>query len=165
MHKQVQRNKLSHDHPHKCTSPQHYPSIKMGTTSHNNNLEDNGQGAAGGQRGGYGRGGGRPQCGRGRGGTSITMPYIGGNQLVPYVPGGMQQQPAPNTLNKKKWYTNQNVCYTCGFDVEDWHTSNSCPIKKEGHQNGFTCTNYMQYEQVGYPFCKKAMHKNIYPTF
>jgi hypothetical protein len=93
------------------------------------------------------------------------MPYIGGKQLLPYVPGGMQQQPAPNTLNKKKWYTNQNVCYTCGFDVEDWHTSNSCPIKKEGHQNGFTCTNYMQYEQVGYPFCKKAMHKNIYPTF
>jgi hypothetical protein len=36
MHKQVQRNKLSHDHPHKCTSPQHYPNINMGmVTPHN----------------------------------------------------------------------------------------------------------------------------------
>ena len=94
------------------------------------------------------------------------MRFVGGNQLVPYLPGGTQQQPAPNAPNKKKGYANQNVCYTCGFDVEDWHTSNNCPIKKEGHQNGFTRTNYMQYEKAGgYPYCKKMMHKKIYPMF
>ena len=43
--------------------------------------------------------------------------------------------------------------------------SNTCPIKKEGHQNGFTYANYMQYDQAGYQFCKKAIHKNIYPSF
>ncbi len=84
---------------------------------------------------------------------------------MPYIPVGTQQQPAPNAPIKKKWYTNQNVCYTCGFNMEDWHTSNTYLIKKEGHQNGFTCANYMQYEQAGYPFCKKVMHKNIYLTF
>ena len=122
-----------------------------------------GQGTAGGHgrrrgygcRGGYDRGGGQPRHERGCGNTGIPMPYIGGNQLVPYILGGMQQQPAPTAPNKKKWYANQNMCYTCGFDVEDWHNSNSCPFKKCGHQNGFTCANYMQYEQAGYPFCKR----------
>jgi len=56
------------------------------------------------------------------------------------------------------------MCYSCGFDVEDWHTSRTCPYKKQGHQDGFTRANYMQYKQVGYPFCKKAMHKTMYPS-
>jgi hypothetical protein len=88
------------------------------------------------------------------------MPYVGGTQLVPYVPGGQQQSNQPNTT---KYFSNQNVCFSCGFDVEDWHTSATCPRKKQGHQDGFTRANYMQYEHAGYPFCKKAMHKNVYP--
>ncbi len=42
-------------------------------------------------------------------------------------------------------------------------TSATCPYKKQGHQDGFTRANYMQYEQAGYPFCKKVMHKTVYP--
>ncbi len=67
-------------------------------------------------------------------------------------------------LNKTKWYSNQNMCYTCGFDVKDWHTSATCQCKKQGHQDGFTHANYMQYAQAGYPFCKIVMHKNLYPS-
>ena len=40
MHKQVQRSKLSHDPPHKCTSPQHYPNINRGTATPHSSLED-----------------------------------------------------------------------------------------------------------------------------
>ena len=64
--------------------------------------------------------------------------------------------------NKTKHFCNQNVCYTCGFDVEDWLTSATCPHKKQGHQDGFTHANYTQYEQAGYPFSKKVMHKTVY---
>ena len=56
--------------------------------------------------------------------------------------------------NKTKYFSN--------FDVEDWQTSATCPHKKQGHQDGFTHANYMQYEQAGYPFCKKVMHKTVY---
>ena len=66
-------------------------------------------------------------------------------------------------MNKTKLYTNQNICYICGFDIKDWHTSATCQCKKQGHQDSFTCANYMQYAQAGVPFCKIAMHKNLYP--
>ena len=121
-----------------------------------------GRGGTAGGRGGGSRGG-RARRGRGRGtpqGHIPPMPYVGGTQLVPYVPGGQQQSNQPNTT---KYFSNQSVCFSCGFDVEDWHTSATCPRKKQGHQDGFTRANYMQYEQAGYPFCKKAMHKNVYP--
>ena len=121
-----------------------------------------GRGGTAGGRGGGSRGG-RARRGRGRGtpqGHIPPMPYVGGTQLVPYVPGGQQQSNQPNTT---KYFSNHNVCFSCGFDVEDWHTSATCPRKKQGHQDGFTRANYMQYEHAGYPFCKKAMHKMVYP--
>ena len=65
--------------------------------------------------------------------------------------------------NKMKYFANQNVGFSYGFDVENRHTSATCPYKKQGHQDGFTHANYMQYEQAGYPFCKKVMHKTVYP--
>ncbi len=40
MHKQVQRSKLLHDPPHKCTSPQHYANINMGMATPHSSLED-----------------------------------------------------------------------------------------------------------------------------
>jgi len=46
-----------------------------------------GRGGTGGRGGGQSRGG-RAQRGRGRGVPQVPMPYVGGNQLVPYVPGG-----------------------------------------------------------------------------
>jgi hypothetical protein len=106
-------------------------------------------------------------CARSRGSPQVPIPHVRGTQLVPYVQGGTQQgQCASHKMytKKTKWYANQNLCYTCGFNAEDWHTSATCQCKKQGHQDGFTHANYMQYALAGYPFCMIAMHKNIYPS-
>ncbi len=93
------------------------------------NMERGGRGRRGG-RGGQSRGGGRGQrtpfathmqnqaqgCG-GRGNS-------GG---IPIAPGGvgLVGQPATQAAaysNITKMFANWNVCYTCGFDIEDGHT-------------------------------------------
>jgi len=73
----------------------------------------------------------------------------------------------PEFSNTTKWYPNWNVCYSCGFDVENWHTSATCPAerRKENHQEGFTRENAQQYITAGYKPSTKAMHKNVLPTF
>jgi hypothetical protein len=120
-----------------------------------------------GRGGGCSRGG-RARCTRGGRGCGTPMPppvlYVGAN--IPYIPAGANpppQQRNPNFSNIVKAYANQNVCYLCGFDVEDWHTSATCNQKKPGHQDGFTCSNYMEYERANHPFSQKAMHKTVYP--
>ena len=79
----------------------------------------------GGRGGARSRGGrGRPR-GRGNGAPGVhpPLPNVGGTGIIPYIPAGIQppaQQPAmPRFLNITKYFANQNVCYSCGFDVED----------------------------------------------
>jgi hypothetical protein len=53
-----------------------------------------------------------------------TNPFMGGN-VIPYIPAGVQptqQREQVHFSNIMKTFANQNVCYSCGFDVEDWHT-------------------------------------------
>jgi hypothetical protein len=123
--------------------------------------------------GGGGRGrGSKCACGgRGRRPARIPhqgaqMPFAGGNQLIPYILAGIQpvQPQNPCYSNVVKQWANQNICFSCGFDVKDWHNSSSCPRKKPGHQDGFTCTNYLEYERANHQFCRKAMHKTMYPN-
>jgi len=108
----------------------------------------------GGSRGGGGRGGGRAtpfanhlrntQMAGGRGG--MAPPGAGYNQQV----GGFNRQatkpPNPPHSNIVKMYANWNVCFTCGFDVEDGHTSKTCPAhwRKMNHQEGYTQENAQQ---------------------
>jgi hypothetical protein len=121
---------------------------------------------------GGGGSGSRRACG-GRGRRPARIPHQGtpmsfasGNQLIPYIPAGIQpiQPQNPCYSNVVKQWANQNVCFSCGFDVEDWHNSSSCPRKKPSHQDGFTRTNYLEYEQANHQFCRKAMHKTMYPN-
>jgi hypothetical protein len=121
--------------------------------------------------GGGGHGSGRARGSRGRRPAYIPhqgtpMPFAGGNQLIPYIPAGIQpvQPQNPCYSNVVKQWANPNVCFSCGFDVKDWHNSSSCPRKKPGHQDGFTCTNYLEYERANHQFCCKAMHKTMYPN-
>ncbi len=46
--------------------------------------------------------------------------------MIPYIPASVHpplQQQYPKYSNIIKTFANQNVCYTCRFDVEDWHTA------------------------------------------
>ena len=82
-------------------------------------------------RGGGCSHGGRAFRARGGGGRGILMPppipYVGTN--IPYIPMGANPPPRqrnPNFSNIVKLFANQNVCYTCSLDVEEWHTSATC---------------------------------------
>ncbi len=100
------------------------------------------------------------------------LTFVGGTQMVPfsngaaisYILANMQpaQQQNPRFSNVTKQWVNQNVGFTCRFDIEDWHTSAMCPRKKMGHMDGFTHSNYMEYEWANHQFCCKVMHKTMY---
>ena len=96
----------------------------------------------GSERGGQGRGRG---CGRGLGPpgfatgrgppfTTITAGQATGYMAPQAVGGGYYATPppaqhvqAPPYLNLTKMYANWNACYSCGFDVPEGHTSQTCP--------------------------------------
>jgi hypothetical protein len=63
---------------------------------------------------------------------------------------GFYKQQRP--LNPVKFFKNWNYCWSCGYDVEDWHTSASCPYPREGHVATATRTNPCNG-------CMKASHK------
>ena len=69
----------------------------------------------------------------------MPPPNQGGNQQG----GGGGRNRAPYS-NPVKLYANWNMCYSCGFDVEDGHTSQTFPVhlRKPNHQVGFNRTNY-----------------------
>jgi hypothetical protein len=132
-----------------------------------------GHGGGGRQRGGRGRGrlssrGG----GRGRGAFANQIPGVVGS-IPPFVNGPPAAVVPPtgtrvNTpfqSNTTKRYTNWNVCWSCGFNVEDGHTSAMCPTHwhKTDHQVGFTWGNTQQWINQGYLPCTKRMHKNRLP--
>ncbi len=136
-----------------------------------------------------GRGGGRRTGGHGRGGRSnfattggrnihtLFAIYTAGQSGLPPigaiggrgggVPPFAQQTPARNAVPMylNKVYANWNVCFSCGFDVEDGHTSKTCPKlwRRANHQEGFDRTNASQYILAGYDACTKAMHNSQLP--
>jgi hypothetical protein len=133
-----------------------------------------GQGGRGRQQGGRGRGrtgscGGRRERGafanQTPGGNGGIPPFIGGPPGAVVPPTGARvNAPFQSNLNKK--HANWKVCWTCGFDVEDGHTSATCPTHwhKTDHQVGFTHENVQQWINLGYAPCTKGMHKTKLPT-
>jgi hypothetical protein len=77
---------------------------------------------------------------------------------------GLQMCPTPTQI---KWYANMNACFSCGFKVEDGHTSKTSFAiwRHANHQEGYDRSNAQQYIAVGYNACTKAMHKTQYPNF
>lgn len=72
--------------------------------------------------------------------------------------------PRTSTLNYNKYYNNNNYCFSCGYDVPQWHTSETCPYPKDNHQRGCTRANVRAYEQAGHEVSKRGIHKTIMPT-
>ena len=93
------------------------------------------------------------------------VPYGGGiipfQQAVPTVPPQVRN---PDFSNIYKRHNNWNVCFSCGFDIEDGHTSATCPFKKANHQQSFTRDNAQQFIATGYDPCTRGMHKTILPS-
>jgi hypothetical protein len=125
-------------------------------------------------RGGRGRVGGRNvrtpfadyQQGRGRGAGRGIQQGPTGFIPQPPRPGG-NNPTAPPPLNFVKMFANNNVCYLCGFDVKDGHTSVTCPThwQKANHQEGYTRENAQGYIDAGWDACIKGKHKNLFPGF
>ena len=93
----------------------------------------------GGRRGGRGRGE-RANTGRhgrtpfanfvGRGNQSGLPPIGGGGRggsIAPFAQQNAPRNATPMYSNIIKRYANWNICFSCGFDVEDGHTSKTCP--------------------------------------
>jgi hypothetical protein len=59
------------------------------------------------------------------------------------TPPQAQQIQAPLYLNLMKRFVNWNACFSCGFDIADGHTSQTCPqhLRKLGHNIHFTRQN------------------------
>eukprot|EP00804_Cyclotella_cryptica_P003417 CCRYP_018563-RA/>CCRYP_018563-RA protein AED:0.22 eAED:0.19 QI:0/0/0/1/0.33/0.25/4/0/1155 len=72
-------------------------------------------------------------------------------------------QPPSTPPNPVKYYNNWNMCYSCGFDVEGWHTSATCHNKKQGHQDGCTRENAQAYKDAGHKVTWRGAHKTTLP--
>eukprot|EP00804_Cyclotella_cryptica_P016356 CCRYP_009913-RA/>CCRYP_009913-RA protein AED:0.73 eAED:0.68 QI:0/0/0/0.5/1/1/2/0/383 len=59
-------------------------------------------------------------------------------------------QPPSTPPNPVKYYNNWNMCFSCWFDVEGWHTSATCRNKKQGHKDGCTRVNAQAYKDAGH---------------
>jgi len=96
-------------------------------------------------------------------GASIVPAFFPG---VPGV-GVAARNTAPMYSNIVKRYSNMNVCFLCGFDVENGHTSHTCPQawRHANHQEAYNQSNAQQYIDAGYDACTKAKHKTQLPTF
>jgi hypothetical protein len=70
--------------------------------------------------------------------------YDGGNQQ-PTMPGGRTQRRKAEFSNMNNIHNNWNVCFSCGFDIKDGHTSSTCPFKKWNHQDQFAHKNAQQF--------------------
>ncbi len=133
-----------------------------------------------------GRGGRRGGCSRGHGGRRgscsrtpfadamhsagaapaipTLISYGGGRAQLPATPGVKQQRRNLDFSNIYKVHNNWNVCFRCGFDIEDGHMSVMSPFKKWNHQDLFTCKNAQQFIAMGYDPCTKGMHKTVLPS-
>ena len=121
-------------------------------------------GCRGGRDGGQGRGG---QQGRGRGSfaqatQNNSIPPVGG-QITPLFGGGTAPHHAPNPIKRYNYW---NYCFSCGFDVENGHTSATCPRdwRKPGNQEGCNRQNVQQYIAAGHNASLKGQHKNQFPA-
>ena len=126
-------------------------------------------GRGGGRRGtrrtGSRRGGGRGRGGRAPGAIPATVP-TGIPGAIPPPARGATAGGGGFQSNVTKWYNNWNYCYTCGYDIPGWHTSQTCPVdcRKWGHQELCTKELCAAYLAAGHRPSNAAKHKTQLPS-
>jgi hypothetical protein len=94
-------------------------------------------------------------------GTQAMTP----GQLVQYgalpAQNMIQQHCNPSHSNTYKCYNNLNLCFSCSFDVEDEHTSLTCPFRELNHQTSYMRKNVQLFIVAGYDLCMKGMQKML----
>ena len=144
----------------------------VGYNGGGHNAGNTGGGYTGGYAGGFQQGhGGSRGRGRSYGRGRANKQKRGCTAFADYVPQGRGQGgytgPSPaNRPNPIKLHNNWNVCYSCGFDVEDGHNSQTCHFnwRKPTHDVTFTRANAQQKLAQGCDACTKGMHKTMLPT-
>eukprot|EP00804_Cyclotella_cryptica_P001456 CCRYP_003689-RA/>CCRYP_003689-RA protein AED:0.50 eAED:0.46 QI:0/-1/0/1/-1/1/1/0/147 len=97
------------------------------------------------------------------GGAMIPpVPTAGGYITPPTMPNAGTSNKPPYS-NTTKFFNNWNMCYSCGWDVPQWHTSQTCADRVPGHQVGCTRENAQAYMHAGHRVSRKAMHKTMLP--
>jgi hypothetical protein len=141
-------------------SPNHMQPTNQANYDRGGNRRNNGRGGRNNQR--NQRGGRRnappPQNNNGNYTTYGNIPPPNNQMTAPYG-----QQPRTPYSNTVKHFANWNYCYTCGFDVEEWHTSTTCPNPKPGHQQQCNRQNFQGYKDAGHRPSAKAQHKQSLP--
>jgi hypothetical protein len=137
-----------------CFGPPQVPTYigyNGGTNTAGNATGGNTGGYAGGFQ--YSRGGGDQGRGRGYGRGRPNKQKRGRTAFADYIPQG-------------RGYGDWNVCYSCGCDVEDGHTSQTCHFdwRKPSHDLTFTRANAQQKLPQGCKACTKGMHKTMLPS-
>ena len=132
----------------------------------NNRYSGYGGRSAGYRRGGRGRGNRTRYDPTGRNGAIVPyMPSTGGGMGIPQV-GGMPtaQRINPPHSNVTKRFNNWNACYSCGFDVADWHNSSTCNNRKPSHNEAYTRANAQEFLNRGdQGVCTAGIHKTQLP--
>ena len=90
------------------------------------------------------------------------IPQGGGLAQITPPLGVQQQNRNPDFSNVYKWYNNWNVCFSCGFDIENGHTSITCPFWKMNHQQVYTCKNAQQFIAAGYDPCTMKKQEKLF---
>ena len=135
----------------------------------------NNGGAYGNTQGGHAGRGGSRGAGRGRTygrGRGTRRQGRGRTAFADYIPLGRGQMGSPTPISHRpfqsnlvKKHNNWNVCYSCGFDVEDGHTSATCHMdwRKADHDVTFTRDNAQHKLTQGCNACTIGMHKTLLP--
>ncbi len=97
----------------------------------------------------------------------VSIPQFPGTSANPDIFAPAQTPRRPEFSNPMKQIANSNVCFMCGFDVEDGHTLATCPAdwRKPNHQEGFACESAQSYINAGCAPCMKGMHQNVLPMY
>ena len=73
----------------------------------------------------------------------VTAPSPTVYRLAHFMDLSARSDGRPGTMEKKKFYRNNNACWTCGYDIAKNHNSQNCNRKKPGHNVLHTGDNPM----------------------